>query len=66
MKEFIVLFIAFAIFLYGVFALLRDVTKKIITFTAEIKKEKRKEEVYNAKRIECYSDGDCSRQDNPN
>ena len=42
MKELILLFIAFAIFLYGVFALLRDATKKIITVTAEIKKEQRK------------------------
>lgn len=64
MKEFILLFIAFAIFLYGVFALLRDVTKKIITVTAEIKKEKRKEEVINAK---CFPYGGyCSGQDNPN
>lgn len=66
MKEFILLFIVFAIFLYGVFALLRDSTKKIITVTAEIKKEKRKGEVYNAKRIERYSDGYCTGQDNSN
>ena len=64
MKEFILLFIAFAIFLYGVFALLRDVTKKIITVTSEIKKEKRKEELINAKCIP--NGGNCSRQDNSN
>lgn len=60
MKEFILLFIGFAIFLYGAFALLRDVTKKIITVTAEIKKEKRKGEAYYAKCTERYSDGNCS------
>jgi hypothetical protein len=39
-KELILLFIAFAIFLYGVFSLLRDCTKKLIAVRLEIKKEK--------------------------
>lgn len=43
MKELILLFIVFIIFLYGLFAGLRDLTKKVIKVTAEIKREKRKE-----------------------
>jgi len=47
-KELILLFIAFAIFLYGCFALLRDCTKKLIAVRLEIKKEKERGKIDNA------------------
>lgn len=57
MTELFLLFLAFAIFLYGCFSLLRDCTKKIIIVTGEIKKEKRKGET---KHIESNQNGNCS------
>lgn len=57
MTELFLLFLAFAIFLYGCFSLLRDSTKKIIKVTAEIKKEKRKGEINY---IESNQNGNCA------
>ena len=47
-KELVLLLIAFALFLEGLYALLRDGTTKLIAVRLEIKKEKERGKIDNA------------------
>ena len=60
-KELVIFCIAVAFLMYGVIAALRDLTRKIIKITYEIKKSNKKEVIQNIQDISC---GDSSGQDN--
>jgi len=60
-KELVIFCIAVAFLMYGVIAALRDLTRKIIKITYEIKKSNKKEVIQNVQDISC---GHSSGQDN--